>query len=202
MLSGVTLQDPASTYIGAAVEIGSDTVILANTHISGQTTIGQDCVIGPNTIVREATIGHRCRITASVIEEAIMDDDCDVGPFGHLRRGAHMCAGAHMGNFGEIKNATLGPGAKMGHFSYIGDATVGAEANIGAGTVTCNYDGEQKHRTTIGESSFIGSGTMLVAPLDVGAGATTGAGSVVTHDVPPGAVVYGVPARTPRKEAE
>jgi bifunctional UDP-N-acetylglucosamine pyrophosphorylase/glucosamine-1-phosphate N-acetyltransferase len=195
MLSGVTLQDPASTYVDATVEIGQDTAILANTHITGETTIGEACEIGPNSIVRDSTIGNRCRVTASVVEEAAMEDDCQIGPFGHLRPRAHMCAGAYMGNFGEMKNATLGPGARMGHFSYLGDASVGAEANIGAGTITCNYDGEIKHPTTIGENAFIGSGSMLVAPVNVGDGAKTGAGSVVTHDVPPGTVVYGVPAR-------
>jgi bifunctional UDP-N-acetylglucosamine pyrophosphorylase / glucosamine-1-phosphate N-acetyltransferase len=130
-----------------------------------------------------------------MLEEAVMEDDCDVGPFGHLRPGARLCVGAHMGNFGEVKNATLGPGAKMGHFSYLGDTVVGAGANIGAGTITCNYDGQHKHRTTIGEQAFIGSGSMLVAPLSIGKGARTGAGAVVTHDVPGGTVVYGVPAR-------
>lgn len=195
MLEGVTIQDPASTYIDATVQIGPDTVILANTHLGGQTTVGEECVIGPNSFIRDTAIGDRCRVTASYLEEAVMEEQCDVGPFGHLRPGARMCSGAHMGNFGEIKNATLGPGAKMGHFSYLGDTTVGAEANIGAGTITCNYDGQAKHRTTIGENAFIGSGTMLVAPVTVGAGAKTGAGSVVTHDVPPGTLVYGVPAR-------
>jgi bifunctional UDP-N-acetylglucosamine pyrophosphorylase/glucosamine-1-phosphate N-acetyltransferase len=195
MLSGVTIQDPSSTYIDASVHIGPDTTILANTHIYGHTEIGQDCTIGPNSVIYDSTIGNRCRITASVIEEALMEDDCDIGPFGHLRPRARMCAGAHMGNFGEMKNATLGPGAKMGHFSYLGDTRVGAEANIGAGTITCNFDGQNKHPTTIGEGAFIGSGTMLVAPVNVGAGAKTGAGSVVTHDVPPDALVYGVPAR-------
>jgi bifunctional UDP-N-acetylglucosamine pyrophosphorylase/glucosamine-1-phosphate N-acetyltransferase len=131
----------------------------------------------------------------SVVEHALMEDECDIGPFGHLRRGAHMCRGAHMGNFGEMKNSTLGPNSKMGHFSYLGDATVGANVNIGAGTITCNYDGQQKHPTVIEDDAFIGSDTMLVAPVRVGRGAKTGAGSVVTHDVPPGSVVLGVPAR-------
>jgi bifunctional UDP-N-acetylglucosamine pyrophosphorylase/glucosamine-1-phosphate N-acetyltransferase len=202
MLSGVTLQDPASTYVDATVEVGRDTVILANTFVTGETTIGDECEIGPNSIIRDSTIGNRCRVTASVVEEAVMEDDCDIGPFGHLRPRAHMCAGAHMGNFGEIKNATLGPGAKMGHFSYLGDTRVGAEANIGAGTITCNYDGERKHPTTIGAKAFIGSGTMLVAPVSIGDGAKTGAGSVVTHDVPPGTVVYGVPARPAPKKGQ
>ena len=129
-----------------------------------------------------------------------MEDEADIGPFGHLRKGARMCRGAHMGNYGEMKNSTLGPNAKMGHFSYLGDATVGAEVNIGAGAITCNYDGLNKHPTYIEEGAFIGSGSMLVAPLRIGAGAKIGAGSVVTHDVPAGAVAYGVPARVRRIE--
>ncbi len=201
MLDGVTLQDPASTYIDATVRIGMDTVVLANTHIRGNTVIGQDCEIGPNTVIENCQIGNRCRVTASVLEDAVMEDDSNIGPFGHLRKGARLCRGAHMGNFGEMKNATLGPGAKMGHFSYLGDTTVGAEANIGAGTITCNYDGVRKHPTTIGEAAFIGSGTLIVAPRVIGNRAKTGAGSVITHDVPDDTLVYGVPARPkPKKE--
>jgi bifunctional UDP-N-acetylglucosamine pyrophosphorylase/glucosamine-1-phosphate N-acetyltransferase len=195
MSDGVTLQDPALTYIDATVQIGCDTVVMADTHLLGETVIGEGCIVGPNSIVRDSVIGDRCQITVSVIEGATMEDDCDIGPFGHLRPRARMCAGSHMGNFGEMKNATLGPGAKMGHFSYLGDTIVGAEANIGAGTITCNYDGQVKHPTTIGQGAFIGSGTMLVAPVAIGDGAQTGAGSVVTHDVPPNTLVYGVPAR-------
>ncbi len=119
------------------------------------------------------------------MEDAVMEDDCQIGPFGHLRKGAHLAQGVHMGNFGEVKNSYLGPGAKMGHFSYMGDAQVGADVNIGAGTITCNYDGAHKHRTVIGDGAFIGSDTMLVAPVEIGEGAKTGAGAVVTHDVPP-----------------
>jgi len=127
-----------------------------------------------------------------------MEKGSEIGPFGHLRKGAHLAAGVHMGNFGEVKNSYLGPGAKMGHFSYLGDATVGEGANIGAGTITCNYDGQRKHRTVIGRNAFVGSGTMLVAPIEVGDNATTGAGSVVTRDVPANSVAYGVPARVKR----
>ncbi len=202
MEEGVTMVDPATTYIEAEVVIGPDTVIWPNTVLRGRTRIGSNCRIGPNSIVEDSTIGDGCRVVASVVEGAVMEEGSDVGPFSHLRRGAYLKAGAHVGNFGEVKNATLGPGAKMGHFSYLGDAEVGAGANIGAGTITCNFDGERKHRTEIGEGAFIGSDTMLVAPVRVGRGAKTGAGSVVTRDVPDGAVVYGVPARVRRQASE
>jgi bifunctional UDP-N-acetylglucosamine pyrophosphorylase/glucosamine-1-phosphate N-acetyltransferase len=195
MLSGVTLIDPATTYVEAGVEIGADTVVWPNTLLQGQTRIGSRCTIGPGSVIRDSTIGDDCRVELSVVEQAVMEAGSDVGPFGHLRKGAHLGPGAHMGNFGELKNSYLGPGAKMGHFSYLGDATVGAEANIGAGTITCNYDGRRKHPTTIGQGAFIGSDTMLVAPVEVGDGARTGAGSVVTRDVPAGGLAYGVPAR-------
>ncbi len=195
MLDGVTIVDPATTYIEPGVTIGRDTTIWPNTHLRGDTTIGTRCAIGPNTIIEDCQIGNRCRVLASVLEQAVMEDSADIGPFGHLRKGARLCEGAHMGNFGELKNATLGPGAKMGHFSYVGDADVRAEANIGAGTITCNYDGARKHKTVVEENAFIGSGTMLVAPVRVGKQAKTGAGAVVTRDVPDGTVAYGVPAR-------
>ena len=195
MLAGVTILDPATTYIEPSVTIGQDTTIRPNTHLRGQTTIGKRCHVGPNTIIVDCQIGNRCRVLASVLEQAVMEDGSDIGPFGHLRQGARVCEGAHVGNFGELKNATLGPGAHMGHFSYVGDAEIGAGANIGAGTITCNFDGVRKHKTVIEEGAFIGSDTMLVAPVRVGKGAKTGAGSVVTRDVPAGALAYGVPAR-------
>jgi bifunctional UDP-N-acetylglucosamine pyrophosphorylase/glucosamine-1-phosphate N-acetyltransferase len=201
MLAGVTLLDPASIFIEVLVEIGQDTVIYPNTHLRGATAIGPNCRIGPNTIICDSTIGNRCVIEASVVEEATVEDDVDVGPFAHLRKGAHLAKGVHVGNFGEIKNSYLGPGTKMGHFSYLGDATLGANVNVGAGTITCNYDGERKHPTVIEDDVFIGSDTMLVAPVKVGKGAKTGAGAVVTRDVPPGEVVYGVPAR-PKQDKE
>ena len=195
MLAGVTIVDPATTYIEPAVAIGQDTTVWPNTHLRGATSVGLGCEIGPNTIVDNCHVGNGCRVLASVLEDATMEDGSDIGPFSHLRRGAHLAAGAHVGNFGELKNATLGNGAKMGHFSYLGDAEVGAGANIAAGTITCNFDGERKHRTTIGEGAFVGSDTMLVAPVRIGRGARTGAGSVVTRDIPDGALAYGVPAR-------
>ena len=195
MEEGVTLIDPATTYVDATVRVGRDTIIYPNTHLQGNTMIGERCAIGPNSIVRDTHVGDDCTVLASVLGEAILDDHVEIGPFGHLRKGAHLGSGVHMGNFGEVKNAHLSPGTKMGHFSYLGDATVGREVNIGAGTITCNYDGQRKHPTVIEDGAFIGSDTMLVAPVRVGAGAKIGAGSVVTHDVPPGGVAYGVPAR-------
>jgi bifunctional UDP-N-acetylglucosamine pyrophosphorylase/glucosamine-1-phosphate N-acetyltransferase len=202
MLSGVTIVDPATTYVEPDVTIGRDTTVHPNTHLRGETVVGERCSIGPNTIVEDCKIGDDCLVLASVLEHAVMEDGADVGPFSHLRKGARLCSGAHVGNFGELKKATLGPGAKMGHFGYLGDARVAAGANVGAGTVTCNYDGERKHGTVIEEDAFLGSATMLVAPVRVGKGAKTGAGSVVTHDVPDGALAYGVPARVHSKGDE
>jgi bifunctional UDP-N-acetylglucosamine pyrophosphorylase/glucosamine-1-phosphate N-acetyltransferase len=199
MLNGVTMIDPASTYIEAGVTIGRDTVIWPNTYLQGQTTIGEGCKIGPNTIIRDCTVGNGCEVLAAVMEGAVLENQVDMGPFARLRKGAHLADGVHMGNFGEIKNSYLAPGVKMGHFSYIGDATIGEETNIGAGTITCNYDGIRKHKTEIGRDVFIGSDTMLVAPLTIGDGARTGAGAIVTKDIPPDTLAVGMPARAIKK---
>lgn len=195
MLAGVTIIDPATTHIEASVTIGQDTTILPGTVLQGTTQIGKHALIGPYAQLIDCAIGDHCRVIYSVLEQAQMDAHSEIGPFGHLRKGAHLAEGVHMGNFGEVKNSYLGPGTKMGHFSYIGDTYIEGNANIGAGTITCNYDGVTKHKTQIGQGAFIGSDTLLVAPVTIGAGATTGAGSVVTKDVPPGGLVYGVPAR-------
>jgi bifunctional UDP-N-acetylglucosamine pyrophosphorylase/glucosamine-1-phosphate N-acetyltransferase len=195
----VTIIDPASTYIEADIPIGPETVIWPNTYLHGKTSIGADSVIGPNTIMRDTRIADHCKVLSSVLEGAVLEENVQVGPFARLRQGAYLSAGVHMGNFGEVKDSTLGPGAKMGHFSYIGNATVGAETNIGAGTITCNFDGEHKNPTEIGENAFIGSDTLLVAPVKVGDRAHTGAGSVVTKDVPPDTLAVGAPARVIRK---
>jgi len=199
MLNGVTMMDPASTYIEIGVTIGRDTVIMPNTYIHGETEIGEGNLIGPNTIIRDSKIGNRCKVLASVLEGALLEDDVDMGPFAHLRKGAHLGNHVHMGNFGEVKDSYLSDGVKMGHFSYIGNAQIGTQTNIGAGTITCNYDGEKKHPTVIGANVFIGSDTMLVAPLKIGAGAHTGAGAVVTKDVPEDTLVVGMPARAIKK---
>ena len=202
MLAGVTLIDPERTYIEAGVQIGQDTTIWPDTYLQGNTVVGEDCLIGPSAIIRDTRVGDRCQILASVLEAATLEDDVGIGPYGHLRKGAHLAQGVHMGNYGEVKNAYLGSGTKMGHFSYIGDATIGADVNIGAGTITCNYDGVRKSHTEIGAGTFIGSDTMLVAPVKLGAGSRTGAGSVVTKDVPENTLAVGVPARAIRKLEE
>lgn len=199
MLNGVTMIDPASTYIEADVQIGRDTLLLPNTHIYGKTEIGERNEIGPNTMIRDTKIGNGCKIIASSLEGAILENDVDMGPFARLRKGAHLGNHVHMGNFGEVKDSYLADGVKMGHFSYIGNAQIGSNTNIGAGTITANYDGEKKHSTIIGEDVFIGSDTMLVAPVNLGAGARTGAGSIVTKDVAEDTLVVGMPARAIRK---
>lgn len=195
MLKGVSMVDPASVYIDDDVMLAPDVTLLPNTHLLGDTRVGTGSVIGPNCVLRNALIGRGCVVQQSSIEDSSLDDGADAGPFARLRGGARIGPGTHIGNFAEIKNSTLGPGVKMGHFSYLGDATVGAEANISAGVITCNFDGQRKQPTTIGEGAFVGCDTMLVAPVTVGAGALTGAGAVVTHDVGPGERVVGVPAR-------
>ena len=199
MLNGVSMMDPTSTYIEMDVKIGKDTTLLPNTYLNGKTIIGDGNVIGPNTIIRDSKIGNHCKVLASVLEGAVLEDDVDIGPFARLRKGAHLKSHVHMGNFGEVKDSTLHEGVKMGHFSYIGNTNIGARTNIGAGTITCNFDGEKKHPTEIGEDAFIGSDTMLVAPLKLGDGARTGAGAVVTKNVPEDTLVVGMPARAIRK---
>lgn len=195
MLDGVTMVDPASVFIDVDVSIGQDTVLLPNTMLMGRTSIGDGCEIGPGSVVRDSKVGNRCRVTASVLEEAAMEDESDIGPFSHLRPGAYLESGVHVGNFAEVKESRLASGVLMGHFGYVGDASIGANVNLGAGMVTCNFDGEDKHRTVIEAGAFVGCDTMLVAPVTVGADAVTGAGSVVTDDVPPGRLAVGVPAR-------
>ena len=202
MLSGVTMPDPSTVYIDAEATIGQDTVILPNTSIIGRSVIGEDCEIGPNSVIRDSKLGRGCRATASVLEESTMEDGANIGPFSHLRPGAYLESGVHLGNFVEVKESRFAAGAVMGHFGYVGDASIGAGTNLGAGMVTCNYDGKDKHRTDIGENAFIGCDTMLVAPVTVGAGAITGAGAVVTKDVPAGRLAVGVPAKIRSRNPE
>lgn len=202
MLAGVTLLDPASAFIEAGVEIGQDTVVHPNTTITGATRIGEGCVIGPGAVISGSRIGDGCSVVASVIDESVLEERVDIGPFSHLRPGSYIEADVHLGNYVEVKNSRIGRRTKAGHFSYIGDANLGPDVNIGAGAITCNFDGVAKHRTVIGPGAFIGCDTMLVAPVSVGEGAVTGAGAVVTRDVPPGVVVAGVPARVLHEAAD
>jgi bifunctional UDP-N-acetylglucosamine pyrophosphorylase/glucosamine-1-phosphate N-acetyltransferase len=195
MRAGVTMVDPATTYVDATVTIAPDVTIEPGVILAGRTSIGAGTVIGAASQIVDSTIGERCRVWASVLEGAELEDDVQVGPFAHLRPGAHIGSRSRIGNFAEVKHSSLAEGVQQHHFSYVGDADVGAGVNVGAGTVTANYDGKRKHRTVIGKGAFIGSGSMLVAPVEIGAGAMTAAGSVVTHDVPPGKVAVGVPAR-------
>jgi bifunctional UDP-N-acetylglucosamine pyrophosphorylase / glucosamine-1-phosphate N-acetyltransferase len=198
MYAGVTIIDPATTYIGIEVEIGMDTLILPGTSIGGSTRIGANCRIGPGATIDNSTLGERCIVRQSVLEETTFEEGVSIGPFSHCRPGAYLARNVRMGNFGEVKNSYIGSETDMHHFSYVGDAALGESVNVGAGTITCNYDGVRKNRTIIGAGAFIGSDTMLVAPVTIGEGAITGAGSVVKHNVPPGAVVAGVPARVLR----
>lgn len=199
MLNGVTIVNPAATYIDAAATIAADTVIYPNSFILGNTRIGQDCQIGPNSQMRDAVIGDGCRVWASCLEDVTIADGVSIGPFSHLRAGTQLGKHTYVGNFAEIKNSTLGEHVHMGHFSYLGDATVGDNANISAGIITCNFDGEKKNPTIIEDHAFLGSDTLLIAPVKVGKRARTGAGSVVTHDLPADTLSYGVPARVVKK---
>ena len=198
LMEGVTMTDPDSVYIDADVTIGMDTLILPNTMLAGQTTVGENCEVGPNSVIRDSLIGNNCRVTSSALEEATMEDNTDVGPFSHLRPGAYLETGVHIGNYVEVKESRFKAGAVMGHFGYAGDATIGARVNVGAGMITCNYDGKDKHRTVVEDDAFIGCDTMLVAPVTVGEGSITGAGAVVTKDVPPARLAVGVPATIKR----
>jgi bifunctional UDP-N-acetylglucosamine pyrophosphorylase/glucosamine-1-phosphate N-acetyltransferase len=196
MLSGVTIEDPATTYIDAGVRIGQDTIIRPGATISGATVIGERCVIGPQSVIRDSQIGDDCLALASWVEEAVMESSSRIGPMSHLRPGARLTSGAHVGNFAEVKNATLGAGVQMHHFSYVGDATIGARTNVAAGVITSNFSADgKKYRTEVGEDVFLGSDSQLVAPISIGDYAMIGGGSVVRRDVPPGGVAVGIPAR-------
>ncbi len=203
MEAGVTLVDPSSTYIDDTVFIGADTVVRPFTFLEGNTRVGPRCQIGPFTEVRDSVVGPECRVLRSVVEGSRLAAGARVGPWSRLRPGTVVGRDAHLGNFCEFKNARLGPGVKANHLSYLGDATVGGGSNLGAGTITANYDGKAKHPTRLGRSSFTGSGTVLVAPVNMGNRARTGAGAVVLagRDLPDGSLAVGVPARILKKRS-
>jgi bifunctional UDP-N-acetylglucosamine pyrophosphorylase/glucosamine-1-phosphate N-acetyltransferase len=192
MAAGVTLIDPASTYIEPQVEVGADTVIHPGVTLEGQTRVGSACEIRSHVRIRDSVIGDRATINdCCVLTGATVGPGSSVGPFAHLRPDSVMGEGSKVGNFVELKKTTLGPGSKANHLTYLGDATIGEHVNVGAGTITCNYDGVQKHPTVIEDGAFIGSDTQLIAPVRIGRGAYVGAGSSITEDVPPGALGIG-----------
>jgi bifunctional UDP-N-acetylglucosamine pyrophosphorylase/glucosamine-1-phosphate N-acetyltransferase len=189
MAAGVTLVDPATTYLDSGVTVGRDTILHPNVYLEGHTTIGEGCEIHAGSRIVDSVIGDRSVVlNYCVIASSRVDEGATIGPFARLRPESHVMDGAHVGNFVELKKTTLGPGSKAGHLTYLGDATIGTEVNVGAGTITCNYDGEKKHPTVIEDGAFIGSDTQLIAPVTVGRGAYVAAGSSVTDDVPAGAL--------------
>lgn len=186
MQSGVTMVDPDGIYIDYGVEVGPDTVIMPLVFLTGDTHIGSGCRVGPCTQVNDSTVGDGCCIEFSWLDGAVLAEDVSVGPYSRLRPGTRLAAGTKVGSFVELKKTVVGGGSKVPHLSYIGDTTIGEDVNVGAGTITCNYDGEHKHQTEIGDGAFIGSDTMLIAPVKIGKDAVTGAGSAIAKDVPDG----------------
>ena len=198
MRDGVTVRDPTSTHIEASVEIGRDTVVLPGCLLRGETKIGSDCVIGPSTDLQDTLVGNGALVEHSVGRGAEVGERASVGPYSFLRPGTVLEPGAKVGAYCEVKNTRVGTGSKVPHLSYVGDTEIGADANLGAGTITANYDGENKHRTVVGDGAHTGVNTNLIAPVTVGEDAYTGAGSVVNKDVPAGKLAVGAPARAIR----
>jgi bifunctional UDP-N-acetylglucosamine pyrophosphorylase/glucosamine-1-phosphate N-acetyltransferase len=187
MAAGVTLVDPARVDVRGRVDCGRDVVIDVNAVFEGVVVLGDDVFIGPNVVIRDSRLGAGCRVEPNtIIEGADVGPNCELGPFARLRPGAVLADGVKVGNFVEVKKSRIGAGSKVNHLSYIGDAEIGTRVNVGAGTITCNYDGANKHSTVIGDDAFIGSNSALVAPVEIGAGATIGAGSTVSKDAPAG----------------
>lgn len=188
MLEGVTMLDPNNIYIDTQVEIGKDTVLYPGVILEGKTIIGENCVIGPDTRIEASSVADNVSITNSYLQESQVGNNCKIGPYSYLRPGTVLANGVKIGDFVEVKKSYVGEGSKIPHLSYVGDSKIGKGVNIGAGTITCNYDGVHKHPTYIGDGAFVGSNTNLVAPIKVGDGAYIGAGSTVTKDIPPGAL--------------
>lgn len=199
MDNGVTMWDSSSVYIGPDVEIASDVEILPNVILMGKTTIGEGCVVGPNSRIVDTQVGKNVKLNETIAENVTIDDEANCGPRCYLRGGAHLCAKAKAGTHVEIKGSTIGEGSKVPHLSYIGDCTMGEGGNLGGGTITCNYDGKNKNKTVIGKNAFVGSDTMLVAPVTLGDNVLIAAGSVITEDVPDDTVAFGR-ARQTNKE--
>lgn len=185
MEAGVEVLDPTTVYVDDEVQVGEGTVILPCTVLRGKTVIGKNCEIGPNAVIRDCTVGDGVTVNASQLNESTVEAGTKVGPFAYIRPGCHVGREVKVGDFVELKNSTIGDGTKISHLTYVGDSDVGAGVNFGCGTVTVNYDGITKYRTTIGDHAFIGCNTNLVAPVKIGEGAYTAAGSTITEEVPP-----------------
>src|SRR4051812_27536451 len=195
MRAGVTMVDPSTVYLDHGVELAPDVVLEPNVILRGATRVGERTRIGAGSQIIDSEIGTDSIVWASIVERSVVEDHVSIGPFSHLRPGTHVGARSEIGNYAELKNTRLGEHVRQHHMSYLGDAELGADTNVGAGTITANYDGVRKHRTTIGEGVFLGVDTMLRAPVTLGNGSKTGAGAVVTRDVPAGKLAVGVPAR-------
>lgn len=200
MLSGVTVVDPSTTYVDADVVVGSDTVVLPNTHLRGKTRIGSNVTVGPDCFLENAVVADEVHIWYSIVRDSSVEARTTVGPFAHIRLDTSIGADCKVGNYVELKKTRMGSKAKAQHLSYLGDAEIGEGANIGAGTITCNWDGKNKNKTKVGKNAFIGSNSSLVAPISIGDGALTGAGAVVIRDVPAGERVVGNPAKPIKKK--
>ena len=201
MVEGVTIEDRKATYIDWGVKIGKDSIIKPNTHILSNSQIGVNSIIGPNSMVVSSKIGDNCNISSSSVNDSIVCNNVEIGPFSNVRNNSYLDDGVHLGTSAEVNRSRLGKGTKSSHFSYIGDALIGNQVNIGAGTITCNYDGKNKNKTIIGDGAFIGSDTMLIAPVKIGNKSSTGAGAVVIDDVDDGSRVVGVPAKSISKQS-
>nr|WP_317323817.1 DapH/DapD/GlmU-related protein [uncultured Flavonifractor sp.] len=197
---GARLMDPNSCYVGPRVKVGAGTVLLPGTILRGETAIGQNCEIGPNTMIRDCTVADDVVVNASQLNESTVDSGARIGPFAYLRPNCHVGANVKVGDFVELKNSTVGDGTKISHLTYVGDSDVGCRVNFGCGTVTVNYDGISKYRTTIGDDAFIGCNTNLVAPVRVGDGAYTAAGATITDDVPADSLAIARPRQTVKKQ--
>ena len=195
MRAGVSMRDPSTVYLDWSVVLARDVTLEPGTVLRGATSVGEGTTIGPGATIDDSVIGADCRVWLSVVERSTVEDGATIGPYSHLRPGSVIGAGAEIGNFAEVKNSRLAARVKQHHMSYLGDADVGEGTNVGAGTITANWDGRTKNRTQIGRNAFLGVDTMLVAPVEIGEGARTGAGAVVTKNVPPGKLAVGVPAR-------
>ena len=200
LMAGVSIEDPATVYIDVNAKIGEDTILKPNTHINGTTFIGEKCEIGPNTILQDSLIGNSCKVVSSVVKDSTIEEHVQIGPYSNIRGESYICREVYIGTSVEVNRTHLGEKSKISHFAYVGDAEIGINVNIGAGTVTCNYDGKLKHSTFIGDDVFIGSGTMLIAPVKIFSNSRTGAGSVVKNNVKSGETVVGSPAKPISKE--